>query len=125
MLSCYQPATSLGGVESLVEHRILSDASSDPGLIRLSIGVEDVEVGQVISVKGATCSPQSQDLKEDLRQAFLKLASVSHPFSTSCHWCLSFPRSKRSSNYGIFGEQNLSQSIRRSTKEISKVTLKS
>lgn len=39
-----QPATSLGGVESLVEHRIQSDPSSDPRLVRLSIGVEDVEV---------------------------------------------------------------------------------
>ena len=123
MLPYHQPATSLGGVESLDEHRIQSDPSSDPGLIRLSIGVEDVEVGQAINVKGVACSPQSQDLKEDLRQAFLKLASVSHPFPTSCHWCLSFPRSKRSSNYGIFGEQNLSQSNRRSTNEISKVTL--
>jgi len=40
----FQPATSLGGVESLVEHRIQTDPSSDPRLIRLSIGVEDVEV---------------------------------------------------------------------------------
>ena len=40
----FQPATSLGGVESLVEHRLKSDPSADPRLIRLSIGVEDVEV---------------------------------------------------------------------------------
>ncbi|KJA29961.1 hypothetical protein HYPSUDRAFT_32000 [Hypholoma sublateritium FD-334 SS-4] len=59
ILDYFVPATSLGGVESLVEQRIQSDPSSDPGLVRLSIGVEDVE-----------------DLKEDLRQAFLKLASV-------------------------------------------------
>jgi len=39
-----QPATSLGGVESLMEHRIQSDPSSDPRLIRISVGVEDVEV---------------------------------------------------------------------------------
>ena len=39
-----QPATSLGGVESLVEHRVKSDPSADPRLLRLSIGVEDVEV---------------------------------------------------------------------------------
>lgn len=56
ILFYYQPATSLGGVESLVEHRIQSDPSSDPGLVRLSIGVEDVEVGQMINVKGVTCS---------------------------------------------------------------------
>ncbi|KAI0091916.1 cystathionine gamma-synthase [Irpex rosettiformis] len=47
------PATSLGGVESLIEHRIASDSKADPRLVRLSIGVEDVE-----------------DLKDDLRQAF-------------------------------------------------------
>ena len=34
-------ATSLGGVESLIEHRILSDPAMDPGLIRISIGLED------------------------------------------------------------------------------------
>jgi cystathionine gamma-synthase len=34
-------ATSLGGVESLVEHRIVSDPNMDPGLIRLSVGLED------------------------------------------------------------------------------------
>lgn len=42
--SVCEPATSLGGVESLVEHRVASDPSEDPRLIRLSIGVEDVEV---------------------------------------------------------------------------------
>ncbi|KAF9482495.1 cystathionine gamma-synthase [Pholiota conissans] len=59
ILNYFVPATSLGGVESLVEHRIQSDPSSDPRLIRLSIGVEEVE-----------------DLKADLQQAFEKLASV-------------------------------------------------
>lgn len=49
----FQPATSLGGVESLIEQRVASDSGADPRLIRLSIGVEDVE-----------------DLKDDLRQAF-------------------------------------------------------
>lgn len=34
-------ATSLGGVESLIEHRIVSDPNMDPGLVRLSIGLED------------------------------------------------------------------------------------
>lgn len=40
----FQAATSLGGVESLVEQRVQSDPSSDPCLLRLSIGVEDLEV---------------------------------------------------------------------------------
>lgn len=48
-----QSATSLGGVESLIEQRVGSDVKADPRLLRLSIGVEDVE-----------------DLKDDLRQAF-------------------------------------------------------
>ena len=48
-----QPATSLGGVESLIEQRVASDAGADPRLIRLSIGIEDIE-----------------DLKNDLRRAF-------------------------------------------------------
>ncbi|KAF8192491.1 Cys/Met metabolism PLP-dependent enzyme-domain-containing protein [Pholiota molesta] len=59
ILNYFVSATSLGGVESLVEHRIQSDPSSDPRLIRLSIGVEEVE-----------------DLKADLQQAFRKLAST-------------------------------------------------
>ena len=41
-LSVFTSATSLGGVESLAEHRIRSDPKMDPGLVRLSIGVEDV-----------------------------------------------------------------------------------
>ncbi|KAI0675568.1 cystathionine gamma-synthase [Trametes maxima] len=57
-LQYFVPATSLGGVESLIELRIQSDAKADPRLIRISVGVEDVE-----------------DLKEDLRQAFKKIAA--------------------------------------------------
>ncbi|KAJ3534940.1 hypothetical protein NM688_g7052 [Phlebia brevispora] len=53
------PATSLGGVESLIEQRVASDSGADPRLIRLSIGVEDVE-----------------DLKEDLRRAFQEVAKA-------------------------------------------------
>ncbi|EIM88570.1 cystathionine gamma-synthase [Stereum hirsutum FP-91666 SS1] len=52
-LEFFIPATSLGGVESLIEQRARSDPGADPRLIRLSIGVEDVE-----------------DLKSDLRRAF-------------------------------------------------------
>ncbi|KAA3638036.1 MAG: PLP-dependent transferase [Armatimonadetes bacterium] len=36
-------ATSLGGVESLIEHRLMSDPSVDPGLIRISVGLEDAD----------------------------------------------------------------------------------
>ena len=39
------PATSLGGVESLIEHRRSVEGSHsvvDPTLLRLSIGIEDV-----------------------------------------------------------------------------------
>ncbi|EMD40651.1 hypothetical protein CERSUDRAFT_111233 [Gelatoporia subvermispora B] len=52
-LKYFVPATSLGGVESLIEQRAQSDPGADPRVVRLSIGVEDVE-----------------DLKNDLRQAF-------------------------------------------------------
>jgi cystathionine gamma-synthase len=37
----FTPATSLGGVESLIEHRLRSDPTMDPGVVRLSIGIED------------------------------------------------------------------------------------
>lgn len=40
----WKPATSLGGVESLVEQRVKADPKEDPLLVRLSIGVEEVEV---------------------------------------------------------------------------------
>ncbi|TCD67684.1 hypothetical protein EIP91_012050 [Steccherinum ochraceum] len=58
-LQLFIPATSLGGVESLVEHRVASDPGEDPCLIRLSVGVEDLE-----------------DLKDDLRRAFQKISST-------------------------------------------------
>ncbi|SCU78990.1 LADA_0A09076g1_1 [Lachancea dasiensis] len=38
----FQHATSLGGVESLIEWRSLSDPSIDKGLLRLSVGLEDI-----------------------------------------------------------------------------------
>jgi cystathionine gamma-synthase len=40
-LEVFTNATSLGGVESLAEHRLKSDPTIDPGLVRLSIGIED------------------------------------------------------------------------------------
>jgi cystathionine gamma-synthase len=46
-------ATSLGGVESLIEWRAAVDSKIDPRICRVSIGLENVE-----------------DLKNDFRQAF-------------------------------------------------------
>ncbi len=43
-LRVFRDATSLGGVESLAEHRLMSDPHSPPGLVRLSVGLEEPEV---------------------------------------------------------------------------------
>ncbi|KAF8640123.1 hypothetical protein AX17_001359 [Amanita inopinata Kibby_2008] len=59
LLAYFVPATSLGGVESLIEYRRQSDPHADPRLVRLSIGVEEFE-----------------DLKNDLRQALQQLAQI-------------------------------------------------
>ena len=56
-LHLFHHATSLGGVESLIEWRAMSDKDVDPRLMRLSIGVENVE-----------------DLKQDLLDAFRELS---------------------------------------------------
>lgn len=40
-LNLFRHATSLGGVESLIEWRVMSDAGAEGGLMRVSIGVED------------------------------------------------------------------------------------
>ncbi len=40
-LRLFRRATSLGGVESLAEHRRAVDEAAPPGLIRLSVGLED------------------------------------------------------------------------------------
>lgn len=42
-LRLFTVATSLGGVESLAEHRVTSDPHAPPGLVRLSIGLESPE----------------------------------------------------------------------------------
>jgi len=59
LLHFFEHATSLGGVESLIEWRAMTDKTVDRRLLRLSIGLEDVE-----------------DLKADLLQAFAKLATA-------------------------------------------------
>ncbi|KAK2685337.1 hypothetical protein QWA68_015776 [Fusarium oxysporum] len=56
-LFIFQHATSLGGVESLMEWRAMSDKGRDPRLMRVSCGVEDVE-----------------DMKQDILQAFDSLS---------------------------------------------------
>ncbi|CCM04169.1 uncharacterized protein FIBRA_06331 [Fibroporia radiculosa] len=55
-LKYFIPATSLGGVESLIEQRSSVDPTADPRLVRISVGVEDLE-----------------DLKSDLRRAFQEI----------------------------------------------------
>lgn len=55
-LELFHHATSLGGVESLVEWRAMSDDTIDRRLVRFSIGVEDVG-----------------DLMRDIRQALGRL----------------------------------------------------
>lgn len=42
-LRYFQHATSLGGVESLIEWRVLSDAEVSPTLLRVSVGAENIE----------------------------------------------------------------------------------
>jgi len=42
-LRVFTDATSLGGVESLAEHRLRSDPTAPPGLVRLSVGLESPE----------------------------------------------------------------------------------
>jgi cystathionine beta-lyase/cystathionine gamma-synthase len=58
-LDVFTNATSLGGVESLAEHRIVSDPDMDPGLVRLSIGIEDPkdligDLSRALASTGAT-----------------------------------------------------------------------
>jgi cystathionine gamma-synthase len=42
-LKYFHHATSLGGVESLIEWRVMSDSTVSPKLLRISVGVENVE----------------------------------------------------------------------------------
>jgi cystathionine beta-lyase/cystathionine gamma-synthase len=51
-----QHATSLGGVESLLEHRLGADPTEDPCLVRVSVGLEEFD-----------------DLRSDLRTALKAL----------------------------------------------------
>ncbi|GAA5842479.1 hypothetical protein JCM9279_005396 [Rhodotorula babjevae] len=42
-LKFFVPATSLGGAESLIEQRLVSDPGADPRLVRISVGLEDFD----------------------------------------------------------------------------------
>ncbi|KAI0307345.1 cystathionine gamma-synthase [Multifurca ochricompacta] len=59
-LQYFIPATSLGGVESLIEQRVRSSPGEDPRLVRISVGIEDIS-----------------DLKQDIRNALRNLNRVS------------------------------------------------
>ena len=58
-LQLFHHATSLGGVESLIEWRTMTDSTVEKTLMRVSIGIED-----------------SRDLLDDLLQGFRVLAEV-------------------------------------------------
>ena len=76
-MSPEQPATSLGGVESLIEQRANLDVNADPRLIRISVGVEDLEVSYLASVRNLLLTfTIFQDLKDDLRRAFQELVKA-------------------------------------------------
>ena len=55
-LRLFHHATSLGGVESLIEWRTMSDTTTDPRLLRVSVGIESWE-----------------DLRKDLMRGFIAL----------------------------------------------------
>jgi len=60
LLRYFYHATSLGGVESLIEWRCMSDSGCDKRLLRVSIGLEDV-----------------RDLMADFTQAFQVISGLS------------------------------------------------
>lgn len=64
-LNLFAHATSLGGVESLVEWRTMSDSTTPRNLVRFSIGIEDV-----------------RDLTADLLSGFGKLTERPNPTSS-------------------------------------------
>jgi len=73
-LDYFVPATSLGGVESLIEQRQVTDPSCDPCMIRISIGLEDLADLQSDFKKGlqialAKAQEDRESLKESLNAA--------------------------------------------------------
>ncbi|KAF9519055.1 hypothetical protein BS47DRAFT_1370885 [Hydnum rufescens UP504] len=51
----FTSATSLGSVESLIEQRVISDSSADPHIIRISVGLEDLEVRRFTRCTSPLC----------------------------------------------------------------------
>ena len=63
-LRLFHHATSLGGVESLIEWRYMTDANVDPRLLRVSIGVEGLEDLKQDLLQGLTALKQEQEDKQ-------------------------------------------------------------
>ncbi|GAA5862984.1 hypothetical protein JCM1840_002346 [Sporobolomyces johnsonii] len=66
-LSLFVSATSLGGVESLIEQRLVSDPGADPRLVRISVGLEDFEdlkADLIAGLKKVIQVEKSQDNKK-------------------------------------------------------------
>eukprot|EP00004_Rigifila_ramosa_P026333 TRINITY_DN8159_c0_g1_i17.p3 TRINITY_DN8159_c0_g1~~TRINITY_DN8159_c0_g1_i17.p3 ORF type:complete len:149 (+),score=24.30 TRINITY_DN8159_c0_g1_i17:961-1407(+) len=59
LLKMFQPATSLGGAESLIDYRYRWDQTVSDKLLRVSVGIENV-----------------RDLQDDFAQAFAALLSA-------------------------------------------------
>jgi hypothetical protein len=70
-----QPATSLGGVESLVEQRFQVDPSVDPKMLRISVGVENLEVRWDSYLRYIPSEGSVKDLKDDLRKGMQDVTS--------------------------------------------------
>ena len=70
-----QPATSLGGVESLVEQRFQVDPSVDPKMLRISVGVENLEVRWDSYLHYIPSERPVKDLKDDLRKGMQEVTS--------------------------------------------------
>jgi cystathionine gamma-synthase len=63
-LEIFTNATSLGAVESLIEQRARSSPGEDPRIVRISVGIEELE-----------------DLKDDMRRVFQEIAQASPAYS--------------------------------------------
>lgn len=73
----FTPAASLGAVESLLERRLAADPQADPRLVRISVGLEDLEdlfVHDVLSQRDPLIYSHRQ---ADLAQAFHIVSKLS------------------------------------------------
>lgn len=60
----------------MIEHRKHSNESEDPRLLRISVGIEDIEVSCAIAIYNLCSRFNQQDLKADFRQALNAIAKV-------------------------------------------------